>query len=88
MFVAWNDAWKRESFIAKQRLGKHIPAEANARNNRRAAFSVVRAVLIATQRCGKHFSAAVNQHATIEEVVFSVGAVPRLYNEDLMQLEL
>jgi hypothetical protein len=30
----------------------------------------------------------VNQHATIEEAVFSVGAVPRLYNEDLRQLEL
>jgi hypothetical protein len=30
----------------------------------------------------------VNQHATIEEAVFSVGFVPRLYNEDFMQLEL
>jgi hypothetical protein len=30
----------------------------------------------------------VNQRATIEEAVFSVGAVPRLYNEDLRQLEL
>jgi hypothetical protein len=29
-----------------------------------------------------------NQHATIEEAVFSVGAAPRLYNEDLTQLEL
>jgi hypothetical protein len=28
-----------------------------------------------------------NQQATIEEVVFSVGPAPRLYNEDLMQLE-
>jgi hypothetical protein len=37
---------------------------------------------------GKHISAAVNQHATIEEVVFVVGAAPRLYNEDLTQLEL
>jgi hypothetical protein len=32
-------------------------------------------------------SAAVNQHATIEEAVFSVGATPRLYNEDFTQLE-
>jgi hypothetical protein len=31
---------------------------------------------------------AINQHATIEEAVFSVGAAPRLYNEDLRQLEL
>jgi hypothetical protein len=30
----------------------------------------------------------VNQHATIEEAVFSVGAAPRLYSEDLRQLEL
>jgi hypothetical protein len=29
-----------------------------------------------------------SQHATIEEAVFSVGAAPRLYNEDLTQLEL
>jgi hypothetical protein len=40
------------------------------------------------QRCGKHISAAVNQHATIEDAVFSVGVAPRLYNEDLRQLEL
>jgi hypothetical protein len=33
---------------------------------------VVLAALVATQRCGKHISAAVNQHATIEEAVFSV----------------
>jgi hypothetical protein len=26
-----------------------------------------------------------NEHATIEEAVFSVGAVPRLYNEELRQ---
>jgi hypothetical protein len=30
----------------------------------------------------------VNQHATTDEAVFSVGAAPRLYNEDLRQLEL
>jgi hypothetical protein len=30
----------------------------------------------------------VNQHAAIEEVMFSVRAAPRLYNEDLTQLEL
>jgi hypothetical protein len=34
----------------------------------------------------KHISAAVNQHSTIEEAVFSVGSAPRLYNEDLRQL--
>jgi hypothetical protein len=33
----------------------------------------IRAALVATQVCGKHISAAVNQHATIEKVVFSVG---------------
>jgi hypothetical protein len=44
-------------------------------------FSVVSASLIATQRCG-----AVNQHATIEQAVFSVGATPRSYIEDLRQL--
>jgi hypothetical protein len=30
----------------------------------------------------------VNLYVTIEEVVLSVGAAPRLYNEDLRQLEL
>jgi hypothetical protein len=29
-----------------------------------------------------------NEHATIWEAVFSVGAAQRLYNEDLPQLEL
>jgi hypothetical protein len=29
-----------------------------------------------------------NQHATIEEVMFSLGAAPMLYNEDLRRLEL
>jgi hypothetical protein len=51
-------------------------------------FSVVSAALVAVQRCGKHIYATVNQHRTIEEAVFSVGAAPRLYNEDLRQLEL
>jgi hypothetical protein len=57
------------------------------RNNRRALFSVVSAAFVATQLCSKHNSAAKNQHATIEEAVFSVGSSPRLYNEDLRQLE-
>jgi hypothetical protein len=51
-------------------------------------FSVVRAAIVATQRCSKHISAAVNQHATTEEGVFSVGATAVLYNEDLRKLEL
>jgi hypothetical protein len=50
-------------------------------NNRRAVFSAVCAEHVATQRCDKHIPAAVNQHATIEEAVFSVVAAPRLYNE-------
>jgi hypothetical protein len=45
-------------------------------------FSVVSAALVTKQRCGEHTSAAVNQHTTIEEAVFSVVADPRLYNED------
>jgi hypothetical protein len=55
--------------------------------NRIAVLPVVRASLVATQWCDKHISAAVNQHATIEEAVFSVGAALRLYDEDLMQVE-
>jgi hypothetical protein len=39
------------------------------------------------QRCGKYISAAVNQRATIEEAVFSLGAAPRLYKDDLTQLD-
>jgi hypothetical protein len=55
------------------------------RNNRRAVFSVVSAALVAMQRCGKRISAEVNQHTTMEEGVFSVGATTRLYNEDLRE---
>jgi hypothetical protein len=47
---------------------------------------VVGDALDATQRCGKYTSAVVNQHATIQVKVFSVGAASRLYNEDLRQL--
>jgi hypothetical protein len=58
------------------------------RNSRRAVFSVDSAAFVATQRCCENISAAVNQYVTIEEAVLSVGAVPRLYNEDLTHLEL
>jgi hypothetical protein len=51
-------------------------------------FSAASAALFATQRCGKRVTASVNQHATIEEAAFSVGAAPRLHNEDLRHLEL
>jgi hypothetical protein len=54
---------------------------------KRTRTTMVHAGLVATQWCGKHMSAAVNQHATIHGAVFSVGATPRLYNEELMQLE-
>jgi hypothetical protein len=40
---------------------------------RRAEFYVVSHTLVATQRCCKYISAAVNQYATIEEAVFTVG---------------
>jgi hypothetical protein len=46
-----------------------------SRNNWRGVVSGVlwvRATLVAMQPCGKHISAAVNQHAIIEEEVFSV----------------
>jgi hypothetical protein len=76
-----------EEFVATQRFGKHTPAEANARNNRRALFSAISAARFATQRCCVHASAAVNQHATIEEAVFSAEAAPRPYNEELRRLE-
>jgi hypothetical protein len=38
----------------------------------------VRAAFLPTQLCGDHISAAVNEHATVEEAVFSVGP-PRGY---------
>jgi hypothetical protein len=84
--ILWHDAWKPEEFIVRQRLDKHIPAEANARKNRTAVFSMVLAERVATQRCGKHISATVNQHTTTEEAAFCVGSAPRLYNEDLTQM--
>jgi hypothetical protein len=49
--------------IARQRLGKHIPAGANAPNNRTP---------IARQRTSKHASLT-------KEVVFSVWSVPKGY---------
>jgi hypothetical protein len=49
---------------------------------------VDRSALVAMQRCGKYICAAVNEYAAIEEAVFSVGAAPRLYKENLGQLEL
>jgi hypothetical protein len=51
-------------------------------------FSVVRAARFATQWCSKHISAAVNQHAAIEEAMLFAGVAPKVYNEDLTQLEL
>jgi hypothetical protein len=47
--------------------------EANSLNNRRTVFSMICAARVVTQRCGNHISAAVNQHATIDVAVFSVG---------------
>jgi hypothetical protein len=51
-------------------------------------FFVVSAAIVAMQLCGRHISAAENQHITMQEAESSVGAAPRLYNEDLRQLEL
>jgi hypothetical protein len=56
-------------------------------NNRREVFSLIRAARFASQRRGKHISAEVNQHATIEEAMFSMRAAPKLYNEDPTQVE-
>jgi hypothetical protein len=66
---------------------KHIPAEANARNHRRVVFSVVRVAPVVTQRWGKYISAAMNEHETTQEVVFSARIAPRLHKEDLTRLE-
>jgi hypothetical protein len=52
--------------IASQRLGKHIPAEANARNNKTST---------ATQGISKHSSLTI-------EVVFSVWSVQSGYKEE------
>jgi hypothetical protein len=73
---------KMELFIARQRLGKHILAEANARNNIGAVFSVVSTALVATQWCSKHHTyICINESSrNIEKTVFSVGGTPRLYN--------
>jgi hypothetical protein len=78
---SWNS-----SFLGNDSV--NIPAEANAHNKRTSVFSVVRAKLVLTQRWGKYASAAVNQHATTEKAVFSVGAAPTLYNEDLRHVKV
>jgi hypothetical protein len=44
---------------------------------------------IAMQRCGKHISAAVNEYATVEELleaVFSMQSVPRLYRKNQQEM--
>jgi hypothetical protein len=58
------------------------------RNNRSAAFSMVRAARVAKKRCVKYIAASMNQRARVEKAVFSVGSVSRIYNEYLTQLEL
>jgi hypothetical protein len=57
--------------VAGQRLGKHIPAEANARNNRTP---------IARQRISKHASLSI-------ETVFSARSVQSGYKEVFGSLE-
>jgi hypothetical protein len=57
--------------IARQRLGKHIPARANARKNRTS---------IARQRISKHASLTI-------EAVFSAWPVQRTYEEVLGSIE-
>jgi hypothetical protein len=65
---------RNSSLLGSGSVNTYIPAGANVHNNITAIFSVVSAALFARQRCGKHISAAVNQHATIEKAVFSVGS--------------
>jgi hypothetical protein len=70
-----------------QRFGKHIPAEANALDKRRAVFSVVSAALVAKQLCGKQICAAVHQHSTIEDVCFLWGRPEAICPCELLLLE-
>jgi hypothetical protein len=65
-----------------------IPTEVNTCNNRREVFSMVHTMCIATQLCGKHISAAVNQNATVEEAVFTVGSPHAYITRISTQLEL
>jgi hypothetical protein len=43
---------------------------------------------VSRERIGKHIPAATNTNAKIYEEVFSVGAAPGLYEEELTQLEI
>jgi hypothetical protein len=56
--------------VAKLQLCKQRPFLSNARNNRRAVFSVDRATAIFGQRCGKHVPTATDINATVEERCF------------------
>lgn len=60
----------------------------HAGNNRTVVFTVASAALVPRKQSGKHISAAVKNTQTLEEAVFSMVATPRLYNEDIRQLEL
>jgi hypothetical protein len=68
---------------------EHVSYAVTSHNRRYVASGVlcVRAAFVDRQLYGKHISTAVNQHAIVDEAVFSGGASPTLYNEDLMQLE-
>jgi hypothetical protein len=47
--------------IARQRLGKQVPAEMNARNNRRVFFCAVLTATVGMQRCDKHVSSIIER---------------------------
>jgi hypothetical protein len=71
---------------AEERVTYTVTSRSNTRN---VASGVLcgRAAFVTTQLYGKRISAAVSQHVTTDEAVFSVGAATTLYNEDLTQLE-
>jgi hypothetical protein len=60
-------------------------------NNRKGVASGVlcgSVVCLLLRNCVANTSLQLTEHATVEEVVFAVGASLRLYDKDLMQPEL
>jgi hypothetical protein len=84
------DARMPEQFIARQRLYKHIPAEAKAGNNGRAMFSVVSARCYATVRQTYLYSSESTRNNTGSDVFCGgrLDAIQRGSHTARMRIEI
>jgi hypothetical protein len=75
-YILWHDAWKPEyTYIARQRLGKQVPAEMNT-------HATIEGLPFL---CNGEMNTSITIEELLRNGVSCVGR-PRLYNEDLRQL--